>query len=79
MNIETKVKTLVADTFNLEYKDITNESGPENISEWDSFGQMNLVTNIEEEFKFVFDFEEVFQIYDTSTLITLVKEKMNEK
>ena len=77
MNIEEKVKKLVAETFSLNFEEVTPESGPENIPEWDSFGQMNLVTLIEEEFEFQFDFEEVFRIYDTASLIDLVKDKIN--
>ncbi len=79
MNIEQKVKELVANTFNLGVEEIAKDSGPENISEWDSFGQMNLVTLIEDEFGFQFDFEEIFRIYDTESLINLVEDKINGK
>ena len=77
MKIKEKVNRIIAETFKLDYKDICDDSGPENISEWDSFGQMNLVTAVEEEFSIVFEFEEIFQIFNSETLINLVKNKLN--
>ena len=71
------IKTIVADTFNLDYVDVNDDTGPENTESWDSFGQMTLVLAIEKEFGFVLEYEEIFQILSTGTLIEVVKEKLN--
>ena len=79
MEIEEKVKTIIADTFNLEYEGINDDTGPENVKGWDSFGQMNLVMALEQEFGFVLEYEDIFKIISTRTVIDLVEEKSNER
>jgi acyl carrier protein len=78
LEIKDKVKTIIADTFNLKYDHINDDTGPENVQCWDSFGQMNLVVVLEQEFSIVLEYEEIFRIIDTATLIDLIKEKLNE-
>ena len=78
MDTKEKVKTIVADTFNLKYDQINGDTGPENVQRWDSFGQMTLVMALEEEFGFVLEYEDIFKIISTRTLIELVEEKSNE-
>ena len=76
--MKEKVKTIIADTFNLKYDQINDDTGPENVQRWDSFGQMNLVVVLEQEFSIVLEYEDIFRITDTATLIDLIKEKLNE-
>jgi len=78
LDIEKIIKTKVADLFKLNYADIVNDTGPENVQGWDSFGQMNLVVVLEQEFSIVLEYEEIFRIIDTATLIDLIKEKLSE-
>ena len=44
----------------------------------DSFGQMNLVLNIEKEFDITLEFDEIFKILSTQTLLEVVEDKLNE-
>ncbi len=73
-----KVIIIVADTFDLPYDEVTFDTGPSNIASWDSFGQMNLVLNIEKEFNVTLEFDEIFKIVSIQTLIEVVEEKLNE-
>tara|TARA_B100000780_G_C20967955_1_gene386433 strand:+ start:144 stop:377 length:234 start_codon:yes stop_codon:yes gene_type:complete len=75
--MEEKIKAIIAETFNLDYEEVQNSTGPENVQKWDSFGQMTLVLAIEKEFKIVLEYEEIFKINSTGTLIELVEEKLN--
>ena len=45
------VEKVVARVFNLDPAEVTDESSKDTIEEWDSMGNMSLVTGLEEEFK----------------------------
>lgn len=45
------VEKVVARVFNLDPSEVTDESSKDTIEEWDSMGNMSLVTGLEEEFK----------------------------
>ena len=45
------VEKVVARVFNLDPSEVTDESSKETIEEWDSMGNMSLVTGLEEVFK----------------------------
>ncbi len=78
LELTEKIKSIVADSFGLSYDEVTFDTGPSNTASWDSFGQMNLVLNIEKEFDITLEFEEVFKILSTQTLLDLVENKLNE-
>ena len=78
MEISEKVISIVAETFEIPIEDVSLNTAPSNTSAWDSFGQMTLVLNIEKAFNFVLEFEEIFAIVSTQTLVDLVKEKIHQ-
>ena len=78
MEISKKVISIVAETFEIPLEDVSLDTAPSNTSAWDSFGQMTLVLNIEKAFNFILEFEEIFAIVSTQTLVDLVKEKINQ-
>ena len=78
MEISEKVISIIAETFEIPIEDVSLDTAPSNTSAWDSFGQMTLVLNIEKAFNFVLEFEEIFAIVSTQTLVDLVKEKINQ-
>ena len=78
MEISKKVISIVAETFEIPLEDVSLDTAPSNTSAWDSFGQMALVLNVEKAFNFVLEFEEIFEIVSTQTLVDLVKEKINQ-
>lgn len=45
------VEEVVARVFNLDPSEVTEQSSKDTIEEWDSMGNMSLVTGLEEEFK----------------------------
>ncbi|SVE30616.1 uncharacterized protein METZ01_LOCUS483470, partial [marine metagenome] len=55
MELAEKIKSIVALSFGLPYDTVTLETGPSNTPSWDSFGQMELVLNIEKEFDMVLE------------------------
>ena len=53
MELAEKIKSIVADSFELPYDAVTLDTGPSNTPAWDSFGQMVLVLNVEKEFDII--------------------------
>jgi acyl carrier protein len=45
------VEEVVARVFNLDPSEVTEQSSKDTIEEWDSMGNLSLVTGLEEEFK----------------------------
>ena len=78
MELTEKIKSIVANSFDLPYDEVTLDTGPSNTVSWDSFGQMDLVLNIEKEFGITLDFDEIFKILSTQTLFEVVENKLNE-
>jgi acyl carrier protein len=78
LKISEKVTLIVAKTFEIPVEKVLMSTSPSNTSSWDSFGQMALVLNVEKEFGVVLEFEEVFQIVDTQSIIDLITKKMTE-
>ncbi len=77
--LEDEIKSIVADTLNLSYEDVTLNTGPSNTDSWDSLGQLTLVSIIEKKFNITLEFSEIFEIVSTQTLIKVVNSKLNEK
>ena len=46
----------------IESSELTDESGPENVENWDSYNGLLLVDEIESEFNIKFTIEEIFDI-----------------
>ena len=78
MELAEKIKSIVADSFELTYDAVTLDTGPSNTPAWDSFGQMCLVLNVEKEFDIILEFNEIFKIVSTQTLLEVVEDKLNE-
>ena len=78
MELKERIKSIVADSFDLPYDEVTLDTGPSNTVSWDSFGQMDLVLNIEKEFDITLEFDEIFKIISTQTLFEVVENKLNE-
>ena len=78
MELTEKIKSIVADSFGLHSEEVTLDTGPSNTPSWDSFGQMELVLNIEQEFDITLEFDEIFKIVSTQTLLEVVENKLDE-
>lgn len=45
------VEEVVARVFNLDVSEVTDQSSKETLAQWDSMGNLSLITGLEEEFK----------------------------
>ena len=53
---------IVAKVFNVESLEINDETGPENLEQWDSFNFYVLLDEIENQFSITFDLDETLEI-----------------
>ena len=55
-----KLFQIISKVFNVDSSKINDETGPENLDEWDSFNFYVLLDEIENEFNIKFDLDERF-------------------
>jgi len=74
-----KVRLIVSDIFNVPLEEITSESSPESIENWDSMQQLNLVLSLEHEFSVNFEPEDIEKLTDVKAIVVLIQKKLKEK
>ena len=76
MDILQKLEVIFRDVFDDEDIVLTNETTANDIEEWDSLAQINLLIAIKKEFKINFDLEEVSKYKNVGDIINAIKEKV---
>ena len=71
-NVETQVRLVVADLFNLSSEEIGPDSSPQQIEAWDSMQHLNLVLALEQAFGVQFGPEEIEQMKSVSEIVQIV-------
>ena len=76
--MENRLKQIIADLFNISEDKINERSSPDNISDWDSMGHINLIMALEEEFDISFTADEVTEMQSVKDIVqTLRKHAAN--
>ena len=57
-----KLFNIISRVMEIESSELTDESGPEDVENWDSYNGLLLVDEIESEFNIKFTIEEIFDI-----------------
>ena len=73
-NIE-KLKSLLADVFELKESEITENLTKDYVSNWDSLTQMDLVSSLEREFEVEFEMLEIVQLISVKKIIDILISK----
>ena len=73
--VEEKVKSIISKIINIDPISLDNNSGLNNITEWDSLNHTIIILTIEEELDIDFDFDE----FDKLTTIGAIKNSINQK
>jgi acyl carrier protein len=66
---------IVAQTFGIEPEAVKDDSGRENVEEWDSLGHMNLVMEIEEVYGVALSTDDALEIVDVASLKRILLER----
>ncbi|MFT5248568.1 MAG: acyl carrier protein [bacterium] len=74
--MEKKLTKIMAQILGVQENEITPNSSPDNLSEWDSLKHMNLVLGIEQGFNISFDDEDIIQMLSFEIILETIKEKI---
>lgn len=73
--MEERVKAIMADIFMIDPSEIRRGTSMENLPQWDSLAQIDLIAALEEEFGVTFEVED----FERMTEFSLVVESLAEK
>jgi acyl carrier protein len=75
--MENKIKEIMSVVFETELSMIDDCSSIETIKNWDSLKHMMLIAVLEEEFKITFADDEILDMLSYSSILTILKNKLN--
>lgn len=76
-----KLKEIISNVLEIDAKVINNETSPENVSSWDSYNGLLLVSELENFFKVKFTMEEVLKLKNVKDIIEFLQKhgvRLNE-
>ena len=76
MDILKKLEVIFRDVFDDEDIVLTNETTANDIEDWDSLAQINLIVAIRKEFKVEFSMEEVGNLKSVGEIVKKIEEKL---
>ena len=76
MNIEEKVKEIIAKVLEVEVSEINDDTAIGDIPEWDSLSHIQIVSSIEKEFGFNFTPDVMMDLEDVSDIVAAVEERV---
>ena len=76
MNIEEKVKEIIAKVLEVEVSQIDDDTAIGDIREWDSLSHIQIVSAIEKEFGFNFTPDVMMDLEDVSDIVAAVEERV---
>lgn len=79
MNKIKDLQEIFRDIFNDETLILTEKTSSNDIDEWDSLAQINLILAIQDVFKITFDLEEIFNIKNVGNICELIENKKQIK
>lgn len=77
--MEEKIKQIMSDIFFINTSDITENSSQDTIENWDSIGNLNLVTALEEEFEINFTDDQIIEMLNFKLVCEITKEVILNK
>lgn len=78
MNIEDKVKEIIADAIEIQVNKIDEDTAIGDFPKWDSMGQIIIISSLEKEFKIQFDPEVIMDLEDVGDMIEAVEEHVSQ-
>ena len=76
MNIEEKVKEIIAKVLEVKVEDISEDTAIGDIPEWDSLSHIQIISAIEKEFGFNFTPDVMMDLEDVSDIVAAVEERV---
>jgi acyl carrier protein len=79
MNIDEKIKSVMAAVFDMPDQEINEDASPDTIKNWDSLHQMNLVVALEEEFNVTLDEQDMSNMLNFKLIRLTLSEHLDRK
>ena len=76
--LESKLKNVMSIVFELEPSEISDDSSPESIENWDSIKHMMLIGALEDEFKIQFTNDEMLELLNYELIKLILTEKLDK-
>jgi acyl carrier protein len=73
MTAYDRVASVFEKTFDFDPKRFLAELAPEDVTNWDSIGHMNLVAALEEEFNLQFEVDEIMEMSSPQKILDILK------
>ena len=77
--MQEKVLEIMSKTFNIDISLLSVESSKNDLFHWDSMTHLNLIVDIENEFKIAFENDEIISIVDFKSLMQNIINKLEKK
>ena len=74
--MENKIKNIMSSLFDVDINEINEDSSPDSLDNWDSMGHMNLIVALEEEFRILFDEDEITEMLNFKLICLIISEKI---
>ena len=73
--MKDRIKKVMCAVFGVNVADITDDTNPDTIENWDSLNHINLVLALEKEFNVKIEGEEVIEMITLENIIKVLEEK----
>ena len=77
MKIEERVIKIIAEAIEVESNKIDEDTAIGDFPNWDSMGQLIIITSLEKEFDIKFDPEDIMELEDVGDMIAAIVEYTN--
>ena len=77
MTTQEKVIKIIAEAIDIEVNKIDEDTAIGDFPNWDSMGQLIIITSLEKEFDIKFDPEDIMELEDVGDMIAAIEEYTN--
>ena len=74
--MKNKIKNVISSVFDVNINEISDDTSPDSLDNWDSMGHMNLIVALEEEFNIIFDEDEITEMLNFKLICLIISEKI---
>ncbi|MFQ5671491.1 MAG: acyl carrier protein [Nitrospinales bacterium] len=74
--MDDKLRTILAQAIDVDAEELTDESSPDTMPEWDSFAHLNMVASIEQEYGISLTLEEVIEMQSLPKIKEVIARKL---
>ena len=78
MDYKERIKEIIADTLGIDIERITDDLAAGDIEEWDSVGNLTIISTIEEELEVAIPIEDLYELNNIKAIVEEIIKLKNE-